>query len=337
MASPLISMRTLTILLLVVIQTLQAQVPQRVMVEHFTNTRCGICANRNPALYLNLDDHPDVLHLAVHPSAPYANCELHLHNPGDNDERTLFYDVYGGIPRIVIQGEVQSASVNFGDPDLFEPYLNKMSNHEVETSLRFAGGTDSIEVSVALIRVAPDGLDSARLYVALAESVVDYEAPNGEHQHYDVMRRAVFGERGTMVALASQVSDTLWFNETVALDSRWKTSRLYSSVILQRSDDNSVLQAATSEGQEILKTDEAMVHQQPELYPNPSTGTIYLKGPSVSWQRALIYDALGRQVMSIEHGLSHVRLQGLPDGAYYLQLHGKDRVTVLPFMLQTRL
>ena len=34
----------------------EAQVPKKVIVEHFTNTLCSVCASRNPGFYSNLNN-----------------------------------------------------------------------------------------------------------------------------------------------------------------------------------------------------------------------------------------------------------------------------------------
>ena len=44
----------------ILFQTASAQVERTVIVEHFTNTRCGICAFRNPAFYENLNNQENV-------------------------------------------------------------------------------------------------------------------------------------------------------------------------------------------------------------------------------------------------------------------------------------
>jgi hypothetical protein len=89
-----------------------AQVPKKVVVEHFTNTRCSVCASRNPGFYNNYKTQAGVIHLAIHPSSPYAACVLSQHNPVENDARTNYYGVYGGTPVLVIQGVVISTSAN---------------------------------------------------------------------------------------------------------------------------------------------------------------------------------------------------------------------------------
>lgn len=97
-------------------------VAKKVIVEHFTNSRCGVCASKNPSLFTNLTSHPDILHISYHPSSPYSSCVFSQSNPAENDSRTNFYGIFGGTPRIVIQGDVISSSTNFGSSTLFTAY-----------------------------------------------------------------------------------------------------------------------------------------------------------------------------------------------------------------------
>ena len=118
---------TLTFLALAIIQSLQAQVAKKIIVEHFTNTNCGICGSRNPGFYKNLNNFPEILHLSVHPSSPYASCKLSQQANPDNDARTNYYGIFGGTPRLVVQGTVVSANADYNSPNLFAPYLNTTS------------------------------------------------------------------------------------------------------------------------------------------------------------------------------------------------------------------
>src|SRR5215207_809064 len=84
-----------------------AQVPKKIMVEHFTNTKCPVCTARNPGFYANFNSQPNVLHLAVHPSQPYSACLLYQQNAAENNLRTQYYSgVFGSTPRLVINGNI---------------------------------------------------------------------------------------------------------------------------------------------------------------------------------------------------------------------------------------
>jgi len=106
-----------------------AQVPKKIMVELFTNTRCGICSSKNPQFFTNLDNlnNPNIFHIAYHPSSPYSNCLFSMHNPSENDGRTNYYNNYGSTPKLVIQGEKVPGSTSFGSATMFDNYVDQMS------------------------------------------------------------------------------------------------------------------------------------------------------------------------------------------------------------------
>ena len=111
------------------------QVEKRIVVEHFSNTQCPICFGKNPGLYQNLDHFPRIIHLSIFPGSPYPNCFLHLQNPLASDGRTNYYGVYGSTPRLVIQGDPQSFSVDFNDPSIFAPYEDQTSPFSMKISV----------------------------------------------------------------------------------------------------------------------------------------------------------------------------------------------------------
>src|SRR5688572_6916976 len=121
-------MKKLTLLSLIFISSVAiAQVPKKVIVEHFTNTKCSICASKNPGFYTNLAAHPGVLHLSVYPSSPYAACLLSQQTQPESDARTNYYGIYGGTPRFIIQGTVLPSNTNYADASIFTPYTGQTS------------------------------------------------------------------------------------------------------------------------------------------------------------------------------------------------------------------
>lgn len=68
-------MKKLSVLVLLLsgLTVFAQQVPKKVLVAHFTNTRCSVCASRNPGFFNNLDNqnNGDLIHIAYHPSRPY--------------------------------------------------------------------------------------------------------------------------------------------------------------------------------------------------------------------------------------------------------------------------
>lgn len=228
--------------------TLFAQVPRTVVVEHFTNTRCGICASRNPGLFTNLNNNPEVLHLAIHPSSPYSSCIFNQEDVAGNDGRTNYYNIYGGTPRIVVQGSVISSSTNFGDATLFSSQAGQMSPFTVRVSIDNINATQAT-VSVVVKTEATHNFIDLKLFTALAEDTVFYNAPNGEGTHYNVFRTSVFETDGKTITPATVVGDSVMFTETVNLGNNWDWSRLVGISLLQEGGNKNVIQAASSRNQ----------------------------------------------------------------------------------------
>ena len=194
--------------LITLVQFVNAQVPKKVVVEHFTNTKCSICASRNPGFYTNLNSQTGVIHLAIHPSSPYAACFLSMHNPIENDGRTNYYGIYGGTPRLVIQGTVISSSVNYSSASIFTPYLGQTSPASIKI-YQYKYGNDSIRSRIVIKTEATHTLTNLSLFVALAEDTINYTGSNGESVHYDVFRKSYTGTSGISVTLPAVVGDSV--------------------------------------------------------------------------------------------------------------------------------
>ncbi|MBK9735206.1 MAG: hypothetical protein IPO92_09670 [Saprospiraceae bacterium] len=167
-------------------------VTKKILVEHFTNTKCSICASRNPGFYSALAQNPDVLHIAYHPSSPYNTCLFSTQNKAENDARTKYYDLFGGTPTFTING-IEKSSSEVQSSNIYNAFKNQTSPLSVKMNL-FPAGSDSIGVTVVITSVAEHSLTNLTLYVALTEDSVFYNAPNGEKVHYDVFRKSFTGD-----------------------------------------------------------------------------------------------------------------------------------------------
>ena len=200
-----------------------AQVPKLVVLEHFTNTYCSICANSNPNLNTNMANQSDVLRISYHPSSPYSACTLYQHNPSGNDDRTNQYGVYGGTPRIVIQGEVQPAGGgNFSNPALFDNYSGQTTPISVDVVID-TSVADSISVSVSITVEDQLTIDQQNpiLYIGLGEDTIFFNAPNGESEHINVFRKEINGTTGTGISLNDVIGSIETFTYTIARNSNW--------------------------------------------------------------------------------------------------------------------
>lgn len=298
---------------------LHAQVPQKVVVEHFTNTYCSTCASRNPGFYSNVNQHPDVLHLSYHPSSPYPQCPLNQHNKAENDERTQHYGIYGSTPRLVVQGNVISAGANYNSSALFDPYEGKTSSIDLQAKLMYSPGNYQLQLSIK--RVAAGGLDSASLFAALYEDTVFMTNANGEVNPKNVFRQSFASSTGFpsgTFALPTQVGDSLLFYLSLSANSAWRDGHIFAAALLQNPANKAIEQASATASADLVLTIPDQPKTKVVLYPNPYTsGDLRLEGlTSDSPYRVYSLDGKLQDQGTVKAGI--IPVANLPKGLYLL-------------------
>jgi hypothetical protein len=296
-----------------------AQVPLNSVVEHFTNTQCSACASRNPGFTSNVDAHPQITHLSIHPSIPYAGCILSKQNKKDNDDRTKFYGIFSGTPRIVINGDVISASTSYSTAAIFTPYLGLMT----PVSMRIEQnnyGTDSIVAKVIIKKHAATTTD-ARLFIGLAEDSVFVNGGNGELEHYNVLRQSLTGLSPQMVSLAFAVGDSVTVSMKGTVNSFWNINRMFVIAILHEDASNKVMQSAKTAP---MKTASVRADQEQitfSIHPNPASTSINIGLPNNNNVTLDVYDMLGKPVAQKSFARhTTINVAELPNGFYLFQL-----------------
>lgn len=316
--------------------TAKAQVALRPIVEHFTNTKCSICASKNPALYTNLNANPSVTHLSVHPSSPYASCILSQQNTVNNDARTNFYNIYGGTPRIVINGNVVNGS-NFGSPTLFTPHLNQTTPFDLEIQ-QTKHGNGFISTRVVVKAVATHGLTAASLFVGLVEDTVFVNGGNGEDEHYNVMRDAVTSPQGITIAIPTNPGDSTVFDFTSPSNNFWDISRIYAIAILQDATSKQVLQTGktdTSSGVILSSTDDIKNALQLTLYPNPAQNILYVELQELDEFVVELYTPSGALAhRGNYHKTAAINTALLENGMYFLSASSGNKSIVEKIIIQ---
>jgi hypothetical protein len=299
-----------------------AQVPKNVVVEHFTNTRCSICASRNPGFFTNLGNNPNVIHLAIHPCSPYSNCVLNQHNQLENDARTNYYNIYGATPRIVVQGASISATTNYGDASIFTSQSGQTSPFTVRTSLDVNGG--QVIITVVVKTEAIHNFTDLKLFTAIAEDTVFYNAPNGENEHYNVFRESVFETEGKTIMPSMMVGDSVMFTENIALDMVWDVNRISSISILQESGNKAVVQAATSRNQLFTATENI------EIVPfkvYTVQNRLYFQADDTEVYQIQVFDLQGQMLRQLNSNDSEEWIfDDLITGTYLVRVQNEEKV-----------
>lgn len=299
-----------------------AQTPKKVLVEHFTNTKCSICASRNPGFYSNLNINPNVLHIAFHPSSPYSTCVLNNYNVSENDSRTNYYGIYGSTPRLVINGVVISGNADYSNSGIFTPYSGQNSDFSL-TLKQTKIGTDSIQINISIKKLKSVSIATATLFAGIFEDTIFYAAPNGETKHFDVFRNSYSGAQGTVIAIPTNIGDSTIYTKTIKLNSTVNVNRIYSLAILQNSTTKEMLQAektATLGNPNANGINNNQISSSLfKLYPNPVSTQLFIESQSNEIVQLIIYNALGKEIQN--HNFSNsltLNVSTLPKGMYFI-------------------
>ena len=294
-------MNTIKILFCILIINVQIDaqaVSKNILVEHFTNTRCSVCASRNPGFYAAKKQKPDVLHIAYHPSSPYSNCLFNTQNKVENDARTNHYGLYGGTPTFCINGDIKSSNA-VQNSTVYTPYENQTSPISVDVKIS-PSGSDSIRVLVEVKAVSTHSLGNLSLYVPIIEDTVFYNAPNGEKQHYDVFRKSFTGVNAISFNAPVVGGSSFIYAAKILKNPLWNSKRL-SAVAIVSAMDKSVIQTAQSDlySDAVLNSLNENIKNdvQLTLYPNPSLNNLNIRvDESFIGESYFIYNLLGNVI-----------------------------------------
>lgn len=321
-------MKTLRILIFVFIAVFalndaQAQVPKKIIVEHFTNTRCGLCSFNNPGFYDVYNNNPEVLHVSYHPSSPYSSCLLHSHNKAENDDRTKYYNVYGGTPKFVIQGKRNN---NYAQANVYDAYKGQFSDVSLVLE-QYLDDAGMINANVTLKNETGANLDEATLFVGIAEAVVNYAAPNGENEHLDVFRKAFTPAVGESVNL----NETSNLSYKIEVHPEWDLTQLFVYAIVQQAGSKDIIQTEAAEpGIERLVNIDNYVVESTTFYPNPATSFIY---SNINFEAVEIYNNKGQLTLVINAG-DKLDVSQLENGIYFVKAVTKNGSTTVQKFLK---
>lgn len=301
-----------------------AQVPKKIVVEHFTNTLCSICANKNPGFYANYAGQTNTIHLAYHPSSPYSACIFSQHNVAENNARTNYYGIFGGTPRLVIQGDVIPTNVNYSLPSLFSAYTGQTSPASIRIE-QTKFNNDSLQANIIIKTVDNHTLGNLVLYVALAEDTIFYNAPNGENQHYDVFRKSLSGSAGISLNLPATIGDSLVYSFSSNNQPAWNFNRIFTLAILQEESSKDVVQSEAApanqsgmattlsntyylgDGLSVNTYEDGLIATQKDFLPNRILS---------------LFDLSGKQVFSktLTNSIEKISFNYLPKGIYLYEI-----------------
>lgn len=310
-------------------------VPKNIVVEHFTNTRCSVCAGRNPSFYNALNQNPDVIHIAFHPSAPYSACLFSTQNKTQNDARTNYYGIFGSTPRFVINGVERSGQATSNT--VYNEFKNQTTPVDLKVSIAKAG-TNDIEVSFDVDIKSKNNIGSVNYLVALVEDTVFYNAPNGEKIHRDVFRKSYSNDALPSFMIPQNAGNQYNFRDVIKTESIWDLSRIYAIVIITDSNKR-VVQVAKSPlyNPNVISSTDIQTEnaQNVNIYPNPVTSELFFQSYiNESIRKVVIKNSVGQTLIESEPKVnqSSINVSNLVNGTYFLEVSFENGKSIQKFI-----
>lgn len=304
-----------------------SQVTRTILVEHFTNTNCSICASRNPGFFTNLNAQSGFIYFSTFPSAPYASCKLSQQNKVDADARTNYYSVYGGTPRLAINGSVISNSADYSSSAIFNSHKGQTTAYSVRVDLKNAN-TDSFLAEIIVKKISADApIGAKRLFAVLVEDTVFYAGTNGETKHYNVGRKSLFGASGMQIKLPINIGDSVVINQKIYIQAIWNKNRMIAIAAVQDSASKKLEQVGKSNltVMQTMQTNSLHSTTDISIFPNPASGLLTVHGISGLNFAYKIYDVSGSLVSTANKTSNPtIQIQGLANGIYFLQIIQSD-------------
>jgi hypothetical protein len=262
--------------------------------------------------------------LAIHPSSPYSNCIFNQDNPTENDARTNYYGIFGGTPRLVVQGSPISASTNYGSASIFTSQSGQTSPFTVRINVGNLNLAGEISVEVVVKTEAAHNYTNLKLFAAIAEDTIFYNAPNGENVHYNVFRKSVFETDGKTIQPATMVGDSVIFTQNLTFDAIWSEPNLVGISILQETGNKAVVQAATSKNQNFTTTENIEIAPF-KIY--TAQNRLYFQADNSANYNLQVFDLQGKILRQFNsNGNDEWIFEDLITGSYIVRVQQEEKV-----------
>jgi hypothetical protein len=313
---------------------LSAQTTKKyVLVEHITNSKCGICANRNPALYTLIqqpNNADDVHHVTIHPSIPYNSCRLYQANTAENE---AWRNVYGvsSTPRVALNGTLLPPS---SGALLTQAQLDGLNTQTSPLNVRVEetvnGTSRTAKVTLGSVGTLPQG--NYRVFVALLEKNVKLNNPvevTGEN-HYNVFRDMLTAVTGDAFTPAPKGGGVV-LNYTFTANAAWNANELYVLAFVKNMDTKAVENSGTRFDPTVTLGAGEVTPVSVQIMPNPAADLAYAQIEDDAIESTEIFALDGSRVwLSAQpaQGTVELPLTTLKSGVYMVKMTGSKGVYV---------
>jgi hypothetical protein len=251
-------------------------------------------------------------------------------NPIENDARTNFYNIYGGTPRLIVNG-VLTNTANLSST--LTNISTSMTNFYINATQQFIT-SDSILVKVVVKKIAADTMTQALLFVGAKQDTVNQTSGNGESIHQDVFRKGLTTMTGDMITLPTTVNDSTIYTFSYKVGLTWNANQMKSIAILQLTSTKAVINAAESSNSISIPTGiPSITSKRINVYPNPATSVLYIENSS-NYNSYEIINYKGSLVAKGNLEKTSIPISHLSNGFYILKVIGTNKENYSQFNVQ---
>ncbi|MEN9610613.1 MAG: hypothetical protein RLZZ628_1427 [Bacteroidota bacterium] len=309
-------------------------VPKYVLLEHFTNSRCGTCADNNPAFYSRVGSlfGENAHHIAIHSHIPYSSCQFYQGNLTEQDTRATFYGLQG-TPSVSVNGTALQ-SVSSATTAVLQGEAAKRSPIGIQVRENLSGNNVNATIQVKTFGTVPTG--TYKLYAAQVLKRVNQATPNGESLHHDVFRKWMVNE-GVIFTPAS-VGNSVSISYTYLNETMWGSNDSYLVVFVQNTETKEVLNSGNKFDVALPNATDETTHlnQKIHLYPNPATADITLDFTDLNPTGFTIWNAQG-QLMDkqwISVSTKTISLANYVKGIYWVRVQTSEGIGCQSFVIE---
>jgi Secretion system C-terminal sorting domain/Outer membrane protein Omp28 len=321
------------ILLLTIITPLSifSQNKKFALLEHFTNTWCPICANTNPGFYtvINVENNKDIHHISYHSSIPYTQCPLYQLNKTEQDARKTLYNLQG-TPSVSINGAALTSAGNVTANTITTATTGTSPISIKVTETTGTARTATIEVKKGSTF---DDANNYKLYAAIVEKKLAFNAQNGEKTHYNVFRKWAKATPDTYNP-AGAATQTYTYN--YAIENGWIASEIYVLAFVQSGTGNAIINSGTR-FDVTSAVEEPSIDEFVQVFPNPTSGKFVLTFDKVKPQQITVTNITGQVVETAvlnNNSRYEMDLNKQANGIYFVKVQTTEGVAIKQIVKQ---
>lgn len=217
-----------------------------VLLEDFANTSCTPCVESNKLIEdLKEEYGADKLVSVKFPTNfPSPADPFYLAGKQYSDYRMNYYRIQSA-PTIILDGTNRPAAKDQAEVRAaVEELVNSGAEMKINVTTSKVVNTYRIDVQIEIPSVSGMDMSALVLYTAITETDIQFAAPNGETEFYDVMRVVLPSNEGKSLGEITN-GGVYNFQFEHAISSEWNVDKLNAVAYVQNTSSREILQAGS--------------------------------------------------------------------------------------------